>query len=548
MQNLLTTVAHLVGVLGLYVIHTVKYCGEVAGSDRVKIVQSETMRRLESDAIAIGMDEHTLMELAGYNIAAILRKEGQLTPGARVLVLAGPGNNGGDGLVAAYHLNRAGFQPYVYLTRTRSHDANLMRVQALEIPVVVHGEGESARQLDEWLAKADCVLDALLGTGATPPLRGSALDVLTISHRSVTPDALRAAVDIPSGINADTGEADEHAFRAHFTIATGLAKPGCYVGKGAAHAGDVFVADIGLPPEWSDSLPVQRTTASLVKGHLPSRPGGAHKGTFGRALVVAGSTRYVGAAYLSAAAAARAGAGLVTLAVPSSIHSVVAAKATECTFLPLPDTEGHLTPDALEPIQSALPKYRAILVGCGLGDDPETLAFVRKLLGSLRTASDAPPLVLDADGINALAGSDMAGALPANTILTPHAGELGRLLRQPAAAVDASRLQLAPLCAADWGAVMLAKGAPSITAAPDGSIWINPHRNSALATAGTGDVLAGIAVGLLAQGVAPPHAAVASAFIHGETGERVRSRLGASGLLASDLLGEIPLVMKAIRE
>ncbi len=514
----------------------------------MKLVNTESMRRLEADAVAIGLDEPTLMELAGYNIAAILRGEGRLEVGARVVILAGSGNNGGDGLVAAYHLYRAGMQPRVYLTRARSHDINLARIEAFDIPVAVHGEGESVRILDEWLANADCVLDALLGIGATPPLRGVVQEVLTALNGSVAPDALCVAIDIPSGINADSGEADEHAFRAHFTIATGLAKPGCFVGNGADLAGDVHIADIGLPPEWSHPLPLQRTTASLVREFLPARPGGAHKGTFGRALVVAGSSRYIGAAYLSAAAAARAGAGLVTLAVPGPIQPVVAAKATECTFLPMPDSKGHLASDALEPILDVLPDYRAILVGCGLGNEPETFEFVRMLVDSLRSATDAPPLVLDADGINALAGLALEGALSKNTILTPHAGELGRLLRQPAADVDDGRLELAPQCAAAWGVVMLAKGAPSITAAPDGSTWINPHRNPALATAGTGDVLAGITAGLVAQGVSPAHAAVAGAFIHGETGERVRSRLGASGLLASDLLGEIPLVMKALRD
>lgn len=514
----------------------------------MKLVKTEGMRKLETEAVAIGLPEQTLMELAGYNIAALMRQEGRLSPGARVVILAGSGNNGGDGLVVAYHLYRAGMQPHVYLTRPRFDDANLTRLQAFDIPIAVHGERESVLQLDEWLAIADCVLDALLGIGATPPLRGVVLEVLTAVDQSVGPSALRVAVDIPSGINADTGDADENAFRADITVATGLAKPGCYVGRGAEFAGEVCVADIGLPQEWADPLLLQRTSASLVHGFLPSRPAGAHKGSFGRALVVAGCSRYVGAAYLSAAAAARAGAGLVTLAIPNSIHPVVAAKATESTFLELPDSDGHLTLDALDPILGPLPKYRAILVGCGLGNEPETFAFVRALVDSLRTAADAPPLVLDADGINALAGLDLEEALPEKTVLTPHAGELGHLLHQPAADVDDRRLELAPQCAAEWGVVMLAKGAPSITAAPDGSSWINPHRNPALATAGTGDVLAGITVGLLAQGVSPAHAAVASAFIHGETGERVRSRLGTSGLLASDLLDEIPLAIKALRE
>ncbi len=514
----------------------------------MKLADTAAMRRLEARAATIGMDEHTLMELAGYSVAALLRQLGRLTPGQRVLILAGSGNNGGDGLVAAYHLHRAGILPRVYLTRARPNDPNLARATSVGIPVAVRGEADSAQRLQQWLAEANCVLDALLGIGSAPPLRGIVLEALTAAQRAVSPDTLRVAVDIPSGIDADTGAADPQAFQADFTLATGLAKPGCFVGKGADCAGKVHVADIGLPPEWAEPLPLQRTTAAQVKDLLPSRPQSAHKGTFGRALIVAGSRRYVGAAYLSAAAAARAGAGLVTLALPASIHPMVAVKATECTFLPLPDAAGHLTPDSIEPIMEALPKYRALLAGCGLGDDPQTFACVRGLLHELRNTADAPPLALDADGVNALAGLDVSNALPPATILTPHAGEFGRLLRRPAAEVDAQRLQLAPQCAADWDVVMVAKGAPSIVAAPDGTAAVNPHRNPALAAAGTGDVLAGITAGLLAQGVSPYAAAVAGAFIHGEAGERVRARLGESGLLASDLLGEIPLVMKALRE
>ena len=514
----------------------------------MKLADTATMRRLEAEAATIGMDEPTLMELAGYNVAALLRQEGRLGPGKRVLILAGSGNNGGDGLVAAYHLHRAGIRPCVYLTRDRSDDPYLMRVKSVGIPVAVHGEGNSAEHLQRWIAKADCVLDALLGTGAAPPLRGIVLDVLKVLHKELPPETHRMAVDIPSGIDADTGAADAQAFQAHVTLATGLAKPGCFIGRGADCAGEVRVADIGLPPEWAESLPLQRTTAALARSLLPSRPLSAHKGMFGRALIVAGSRRYVGAAYLSAVAAARSGAGLVTLALPASIYPMVAAQATECTFLPLPDAAGQLTPEAVAPVMEALPKYRALLVGCGLGDDPETFACVRALIEELRITPDVPPLALDADGINALAGLDLSGALPPDTILTPHAGEFGRLRGRPAAVVDAERLQLARRCATEWGVVLLAKGAPSIVASPDGATAFNPHRNPALATAGTGDVLAGIVVGLLAQGNSPYAAAVAGAYIHGETGERVRSRSGESGLLASDLLGEIPLVMQALRD
>ncbi|MCY4437311.1 MAG: NAD(P)H-hydrate dehydratase [Chloroflexi bacterium] len=514
----------------------------------MKIARTEEMRQLESDAVAIGMDERTLMELAGYNIATLLRTKGQLTSGKRVLILAGVGNNGGDGLVAAYHLYRFGVEPYVYLTRGRTDDANLKRVQSVGIPVAIHGEGDSAGRLDEWLASADCVLDALLGTGATPPLRGSVLEILRALHENMRAETLCVAVDIPSGIIADSGEADPQAFQAHFTLATGFAKPGCFVGKGADCAGEVSIADIGLPEEWADPLTLQRTSASLVQGFLPKRTAGAHKGTFGRSLIVAGSSRYIGAASLSAAAAARAGAGLVTVALPASIHTAVAARVSECTFLPLSNQAGHVTSDDLGTIMELLPQYRSLLVGCGLGSDPETYAFVRALVHELRNSADAPPLVLDADGINAIVGQRLDSFLPPQTILTPHAGEFGRLLGQSAAEIDGNRLQLAQQCAADWGVVVMAKGAPSISAAPDGTTYINPHRNPALATAGTGDVLAGITVGLLAQGAAPRDSAVAGAFIHGEAGARVRSRLGDSGLLASDLLDEIPLVTKSLRE
>jgi len=250
----------------------------------MKLALTEEMRALEQRAIAVGMTEHVLMELAGRGVAELLVTHGRLQPGQRIVVLVGPGNNGGDGLVAAYYLHRAGFRSQVYLTRTRENDHNLARVLACHIPTALHTDAGAPETLRRWLNEADAVLDGLLGMGTKPPLRGAILEVLQIAAAATPIGTLRAAIDVPTGVDSDTGAADPHAFRADLTLATGMAKPGCFVGPGADLSGAVYLADIGLAPEWEAELPLERTIPALVATLLPPRPASAHKGTFGRAL------------------------------------------------------------------------------------------------------------------------------------------------------------------------------------------------------------------------------------------------------------------------
>jgi NAD(P)H-hydrate epimerase len=301
----------------------------------------------------------------------------------------------------------------------------------------------------------------------------------------------------------------------------------------------------------------------MVRELLPPRPLGAHKGTFGKALVVAGSVNYTGAAYLASAAATRVGTGLVTLALAESIHPILASKLSEVTFLLLPQDMGVLIPDAIKVLGERIQDYDALLLGPGLGRDKKTVQFVQQLLkvepgtkariGFLASEEaeegklSLPPLVVDADGLNALADTpNWWEYLKGLSILTPHPGEMSRLTGLTVREIEADRLGLARQMAEKWGQVVLLKGAYTVIADPEGKVVINPFANPGLATAGSGDVLAGAIVGFLAQGLAPFDATVAGAYIHGLAGELVRKELGGAGMVAGDLLPMLPKVIKLI--
>ena len=324
-----------------------------------------------------------------------------------------------------------------------------------------------------------------------------------------------------------------------------------------------MVADIGTDPALAASVELEVATPQMIRAWLPPRPPDAHKGTFGRALIVAGSARYVGAARLAGAAAVRAGAGLVTLALPGSIHSPVAAALAEATYLLLPDELGVLTEEALGVLGEQVPQYDALLVGPGLGRERATAAFVESLLrGSLerrpvgfqrstghpKKERALPPLVVDADGLNILAESARwSETLPPGTILTPHPGEMSRLMGCTIAQVQADRVQVTRAQAQAWGHVVVLKGAFTVVASPNGQTVLLPFANPGLASGGTGDVLAGIIVALRAQGLEPFEAAVAGAYLHGVAGELARSSLGTAGMSAGDLIHFLPEAWQRLR-
>ena len=506
-----------------------------------------------------GVPVEQLMENAGLAVA----QEAWLLLGEladrRILVLCGPGNNGGDGLVAARHLKDWGADVAVVLLQARPKDANLAQLAERDVPTTVVEDSDSLARVDEALGGAELVIDALLGTGRARPIDGALADVmirLRASRERRLPPRL-IAVDLPTGLDADTGAVDPLTVAADHTATFQWSKIGLHVLPGSQYAGRVEVVDIGIPQaslgQGEAPTYVGATTELMndrwAREAFPARPLDAHKGTFGSALVVAGSPQYTGAAYLACTGALRAGAGIVTLACARFIYPILAAKLTETTFEPLDDTDGYLTAREASQVHRRLAErpYQALLVGPGLGQGGYPQAFMKALL-PLLAAGETTALVIDADGLNNLAKIDRwPGMLALPTILTPHPGELSRLSGLPVAEIQANRLATARRFAAEWSVTLVLKGANTIVAAADGRARVNPFANPGLASGGTGDVLAGVITGLVAQGVGPFDAASLGVYVHGLTAEHVRRDLGSAGMLAGDLLPALPRVMKELR-
>lgn len=520
----------------------------------VKIVSAEQMREIERKAFDLGLPSPALMENAGRAVADALAAWVGGAAGKRILVLVGPGNNGGDGLVAARHLSDAGARVFLYLCmRDVSVDVNFRACAGREIPFASLDGDADLQLLEAEVRAADVVLDALLGTGKARPITGRLRDAMQAVAAARRPETSLVALDLPSGLNADTGAVDESTLPADLTLTLGYPKVGLFQLPAVDCVGEIEVLDIGIPSGLADEVPVELATSDLVRQLLPPRPRSAHKGTFGKLMVIASSINYIGAAYLACVAAGRVGAGLVTLAMPASLHPILATKLTESTFLPLPEDEpGVLGPQSLGAVLERLPDYDAVLLGCGLGARPVTVDFV---LGLLRAGASLPrgagkgPLawLVDADGLNALAtSSDWWQYRPAHMVVTPHPGEMARLRKgRPVASL--SRFEVALQAAQEWGCIVVLKGAYTAVASPTGRATVNPFANPALATAGTGDVLAGSIASLLAQGQHAYEAAIAGAYLHGLAGEMVAERIGSAGALAGDLLPMLPQAIQTIK-
>lgn len=558
----------------------------------MKILTADEMRTLEKQADAAGVSYHDMMERAGLAVAQAVRAARDAKKHPRVAVLVGPGNNGGDGLVAARHLAQWGYQVAVYLAKARPPDDENLALAAQAGAHIVAGDNDANLALfRRMVAECDIFVDALLGTGVSRPIEGRFRDILLAAggqiaaRRPTAPKFVNfsqglagakdapepvlqtapwvVAVDLPSGLNADTGELDPAALSADLTVTFAFPKRGHFLFPGAAAVGRLLVADIGIRDEWAADIPLNLMTPPWVAERLPRRPLNAHKGTFGRALIVAGSVNYTGAAGLAAGAAVRAGAGLVTLCAGASVRPVVAGLLPEITYLVLPEEVGALSETGAPLVLEQMPHSEALLVGPGLGQDETTRRLVWTLLGmgaprrvrigfTEREEPPSPPpscpVVIDADGLNALAElEDWPRRIAAPCILTPHPGEMARLLRCSTADVQGDRIGIATRAAQEWNKVVVLKGAHTVVATPDGATFICPFANPALATAGTGDVLSGIVVGLLAQGMTPQDAAVAGVYVHALAGELAARRTGPSGLAAGDLLAYIPAAMARLR-
>ncbi len=522
--------------------------------NQLKLVSVAEMQAIEKAADAAGHAYATMMEVAGQAVADFV--VAQASTARSVLVLVGPGNNGGDGLVCARYLQQAGVQVRVYFWKrqtTPEHDYEQHFAKLTTIGVsTLHADADPAfQQLRTWLTETQVIVDALLGTGSNRPITDQLADLLDCvrAAKAAQPAPLIVAVDCASGLNCDTGAVDPHAVPADVTITFAYAKHGHYQFPGATITGALTVADIGIAPQLADSVATFLLNAELVGQFLPARPNVSHKGTFGKLMAAVGSRNYPGAAYLSCAAAGRVGAGLITGAVVQPVWNVVAGKLAEPTWLLLPNGEadeaGVIAAGASAVLSQALKGYNTLLLGCGMGQMATTQRFVHDLLEN----DSLPPLLIDADGLNCLAKLDnWPSLLPEQCVLTPHPAEMGRLCNLKVDKVTAQRWSLARQKAAEWQVVLLAKGPYTVIAEPGGRLAVLPVATAALATAGTGDVLSGTIAGLLAQGVEPFEAACLGAWLHGAAGQRCQQEIGPAGVVASDLLTRLPSAMNELRQ
>lgn len=503
------------------------------------IVTVDEMRMLETEADhRYGLTSPVLMENAGKSAAEILshsiRRQRSVND-VECLILVGPGNNGGDGLVMGRYLQKWGAQVSVYRWKEQR-----LTIADQEVP-----EQETVARLEEIFQRAAFVIDALLGTGRSRPLPDSMRNLLARAREErERRDTLRiVAVDLPTGMNADTGEVDPGTIRCDMTITLACPKQGSFFFPGRIYTGELTVGDIGLPPELEQHLRTEMLTGKLAHSLLPPRPLESNKGTFGKVMLFCGSPPYPGSAFLAGNAAGRTGAGLVTLAVTERMLPIYASAMHEVTFALLPDEQAESFEEASALIKH-LEGYRVLLMGPGLGQSAHIREVMLQVLEHLRAQPEArrPHLLIDADGLNNLSALERWWTLlPSGTVITPHPGEMGRLcggLKVSGGNID--RLELARSKAVEWQVTLVLKGACTIIANPDGRTRINWLANPLLAAAGTGDVLSGMISGLLAQKVEPFDAASASVYLHTAAAELMKDEIGDRGLLASDLLAKIP--------
>jgi NAD(P)H-hydrate epimerase len=476
-----------------------------------------------------------LMENAGFQAARAARELLPLPRARPVAIVCGTGNNGGDGLVLARHLAALGAKVTVYLAGKAGRIAGAART------MLEAWQGRGGTCLEELPASLEgyaLVVDAVVGTGSSGALRSPAKEAVELINRASCPVL---SLDLPSGVDADTGAVAGPAVRASMTVTFAALKPGLLFFPGAGLAGRVVVAGISLPSTALSGVTTQVTTASLARQLLPPRRPDAHKGSHGRVLVIGGSSGLTGAAALAATAALRAGAGLVTVATPARLQGVMACKLTEAMTFPLPDTaEGTVCAEAVTVALERARGASAVVLGPGLGQGAGPREFARAF--SCRCPA---PLVVDADALSMVEPEvDRDSPL----ILTPHPGEASRLLQCEVAEIAADRLLAARELAARYRAVVVLKGARTVVTAPGSGAFIDPTANPALATGGTGDVLAGAIGALLAQGCPPLEAAVAGVYLHGVSGGLASRELGDAGVLAQEVAEALPRARRAVLE
>ncbi|HNR93106.1 MAG TPA: NAD(P)H-hydrate dehydratase [Kiritimatiellia bacterium] len=492
------------------------------------MVSSAQMRELDRRTIEeAGVPQVVLMDRAGHAVADhicwLLRAAGISHPYIRFL--AGPGNNGGDAIVAAQYLQKRGYRTDIW-TFGRPSEASGLDIH------IISGEADW-EQISAGAFIPDLIVDGLLGTGTKGAPRGLIRKAVEWIQ-SLSGKTLIVAIDIPTGLDADTGAANDPAVHADLTITLGAPKTGLLRPEALSCIGSLEVADLGIPEEYFRALNKPAgpdlICANNLRALFPRRRADAHKGLFGHALLIGGSPGFSGAISMAARAAVKSGAGLVSAAVPESIVSIVAPSCPEAMV------------HAMELSDSLLEKCTSVLIGPGLGNNPEAARLVERML---KTSS--VPLVLDADAINALSGRPaIIKKEKCPVVMTPHPGELAGLMQTTAAAIQADRCKACLAAAEKSGAIVILKGAGTLIADPAGELFINLNGNPGMATGGSGDVLAGILTGLLAQGIRPLDAAKAAVWIHGKSGDAAALRRTQTALSAADIINNIPSTFRRL--
>ena len=527
----------------------------------MKLVTVSEMKTIEREANERGHTFDLMMEKAGCGLADIVDNIYRHDRRRGVLGLVGSGNNGGDTLVSLTNLAKRGWLASAYIVKHRVVDDPLilqLKETGSEVFFIENDPGLPS--LKKLVSKNRVILDGVLGTGIKLPLHGEIAKILAIVRdlvNTLSDPHIVVAVDCPSGVDCDRGEAAPECIPATLTVTMAAVKAGLMKFPAYSLAGKIMVAGIGLTDEIASWTSIKRIVVDREWVHekLPPRPDDAHKGTFGTALIVAGSVNYTGAALLAGKAAYLSGVGLVTLAVPGTIHGALAGQFPEATWVLLPDRDGVIAENGSLVLLENIERATAMLIGPGFGLQDSTEQFLFRVFYEKSrknrddsSLTDLPPLVMDADGLKLLSKfSEWHHHIQPHTVLTPHPGEMSVLTGIPTAEIQANRLEIAERFAAKWGHILVLKGAFSIVASPDGRTALIPVASAALARAGTGDVLAGLIVGLRAQGIEAYDAAVVGAWIHAQAGLEAAEMTGNTAtVLAGDILTGIVKVFKTM--
>ncbi len=503
------------------------------------ICTAAQMRSIDRTAIeTIGINGIVLMENAALSCVGVLSERFDIK-NTSFAVFCGKGNNGGDGFAIARHLFNKGAEVVVYLTSGSVFEGDALTnyriIRSLGITII---ELDSSEYLKSFIKSADCVIDAILGTGISGAPRAMAAEAISAINEHAR---FVLSVDVPSGINSDNGDVRSEAVRADVTVTFAAYKRGLFLYPAADYAGEIILSDISIPDIVSDTQGGRcyAATAEGVKAVFPKREDNSHKGDYGKVMIIGGSVGMAGAVAMAAKGALKCGAGLITAAVPTSINNIIQEKIDEVMTIPLPEEGGRIARSAAERLARRANVCDAVLFGPGLGRSDAITEFTAEFLPMLTV-----PTVIDADGLYAVSKvPDLLGSCRAEIIMTPHSQEMGYLIGQTAEAVERDRFGTALDYSAKNGVTLILKGHHTIITAPDGDLTVNTTGNSGMAGAGSGDILSGMTAALVARGISPYDASVSAVYLHGAAGDLAAENFGKDAMCAGDIITSIPHIL-----